>query len=148
MKYYICLLLCVYMHICIYVYTYMYIHTLGPWCKWQVTLYFILIYMLSTYFENSQVAWSHRTTQIKNYRQSLRTSVSSWFYLYTSISYIIHKISCICSKICPTFPGGSDIKESACNAGYLGSVPVLGRSPGEGNGNPLQYSYSPWSHKE
>ena len=36
------------------------------------------------------------------------------------------------------FPGGSDSKESAFNAGELGSVPGLGRSPGEGNGNPLQ----------
>ena len=32
-------------------------------------------------------------------------------------------------------------KESACNAGDPGSIPGLGRSPGEGNGNPLQYSY-------
>ena len=38
------------------------------------------------------------------------------------------------------FPGGSDGKESACNAGDLGSIPGSGRSPGEGNGNPLQYS--------
>ena len=38
------------------------------------------------------------------------------------------------------FPGGSDGKASAYNAGYLGSVPGSGRSPGEGNGNPLQYS--------
>jgi hypothetical protein len=38
------------------------------------------------------------------------------------------------------FPGGSDGKESACNIGDLGSIPRLGRSPGEGNGNPLQYS--------
>ena len=37
------------------------------------------------------------------------------------------------------FPGGSDGKESACNAGDLGLIPRLGRSPGEGNGNPLQY---------
>ena len=36
--------------------------------------------------------------------------------------------------------GGSDGKEFACNAGDLGSVPGLGRSPGEGNGYPLQYS--------
>ena len=53
------------------------------------------------------------------------------------------------------------VKESACNAGDLGSIPGLGRSPGEGHGNPLQYSclenphgqrslvgYSPWGHKE
>ena len=38
------------------------------------------------------------------------------------------------------FPGGSDGKESACNAGALGSIPGLGRSPGEGHGYPLQYS--------
>ena len=36
--------------------------------------------------------------------------------------------------------GGSDSKESACDAGDLGSTPGLGRSPGEGNGSPLQYS--------
>ena len=55
----------------------------------------------------------------------------------------------------------SDGKASACNAGDLGSIPGLGRSPGEGNGNPLQYSclenphgqrilvgYSPWDCKE
>ena len=38
------------------------------------------------------------------------------------------------------FPGGSDGKESACNAGDLGSIPRSGRSPGEVHGNPLQYS--------
>jgi len=37
-------------------------------------------------------------------------------------------------------PGGSDENESACNAGDPGSIPGLGRSPGEGYGNPLQYS--------
>ena len=38
------------------------------------------------------------------------------------------------------FPGGSDCKESACNAGDPSSIPGLGRSPGEGSGNPFQYS--------
>ena len=38
------------------------------------------------------------------------------------------------------FPGGSDGKESTCNEGNLGSIPGLGRSPGGGHGNPLQYS--------
>ena len=38
------------------------------------------------------------------------------------------------------FPGDSDSKESAYNVGDLASVPRLGRSPGEGNDNPLQYS--------
>ena len=38
------------------------------------------------------------------------------------------------------FPGGSDGKESTCNAADLGLIPGLGRSPGERNSNPLQYS--------
>ena len=53
------------------------------------------------------------------------------------------------------FPGGSDGKQSACNARDLGSIPGSERSPGEGNGNPLQYpclenpmNYSPCSPKE
>ena len=48
-------------------------------------------------------------------------------------------------KRCPSrplvaFSGGSDGKASACNAGDLVSIPGSGRSPGEGNGNPLQHS--------
>ena len=39
-----------------------------------------------------------------------------------------------------SFPGSSDSKESACNVGDPGSIPGSGRFPGEGNGNPLQYS--------
>ena len=61
------------------------------------------------------------------------------------------------------FPGGSDGKESASNVGDQGLIPALGRSPGEGNGYPLQYSclenptdrgaysprgFSPWGPKE
>ena len=59
------------------------------------------------------------------------------------------------------FPGGSDGKESACNAGDQGSIPGSGRSPGEGNGNPTPVflpgeshgrrslvGYSPRGHKE
>ena len=43
-------------------------------------------------------------------------------------------------SVLSTFPGGSEDKASAWNAGDAGSVPGLGRSSGEGNGNPLQYS--------
>ena len=59
------------------------------------------------------------------------------------------------------FPGGSDGKESSCNASDLGLIPGLGRAPGGGHGNPLQYTclenphgqrslagYSPWGRKE
>ena len=58
-------------------------------------------------------------------------------------------------------PGGSDGKESACNAGDTGSIPGFGRSPREGNSNTLQYfclenshgersltGYSPWGGKD
>ena len=59
------------------------------------------------------------------------------------------------------FPGGSEVKASACNAGDLGLIPGSGRSPGEGNGNPFKVflpgesygrrslvGYSPWGRKE
>ena len=39
------------------------------------------------------------------------------------------------------FPGGSEVKASACNEGDLGLIPGSGKSPGEGNGNPFQYSW-------
>ena len=47
---------------------------------------------------------------------------------------------CHSPKSSHPLPGGSEDKASACNAGDLGSIPGLGRSPGEGIGNPLQYS--------
>ena len=46
----------------------------------------------------------------------------------------------LCVDVSFLFPGGSDGKASVCNAGDLGSIPGSGRSPGEGNGNPLQHS--------
>ena len=47
-----------------------------------------------------------------------------------------------------TFPSDSDGKESACNAGDLGSITGSGRSSGEGNGNPFQYSCMEKSHRQ
>ena len=50
---------------------------------------------------------------------------------------------CVCVYVCVymcVFPGGSEVKASACNAGDLASIPGSVRSHGEGNGNPLQYS--------
>ena len=52
----------------------------------------------------------------------------------------------ILSNPCKDFSGGSDGKASAYNVGNPGSIPGLGRSPGEGNGNPLQYSCLEKSH--
>ena len=50
------------------------------------------------------------------------------------------KIGDIWEHVLLDFPGGSDSKVSACNAGDPGLIPGLGRPPGEGNGNPLQHS--------
>ena len=63
----------------------------------------------------------------KSLRNALTNLLQIAFYRGTSIHW--------------SFPGGSDDKESACNAGDPGSVPGSRRSPEEGNGNPLQYSY-------
>ena len=67
--------------------------------------------------------------------------------LWWSHSSLI-SLRCVCETLCfwethytqPIFPSSSVGKESGCNAGDLGSIPGTGRSPGEGNGSPLQYS--------
>ena len=70
--------------------------------------------------------------------------------VHTSVQFSSIALSCVtlCDPMnCSTpgfpvhcFPGGSEVKASACNVGDLGSIPGSGRSPGEGNDNPLQYS--------
>ena len=50
------------------------------------------------------------------------------------------KLSYVICNNMEGFPGGLDDKESSCSVGCLGWIPGLGRSPGEGNSNPLQYS--------
>ena len=59
------------------------------------------------------------------------------------------ELKCIDIHITEGFPGGSDYKESSCNVGDPGLIPGLGRSPGEGHGNPLQYSCleNPWTEE-
>ena len=49
-------------------------------------------------------------------------------------------VDSVCSHDIKGFPGGSEVQASAYNAGDPGSIPGSGRSSGEGNGNPLQYS--------
>ena len=83
------------------------------------------------------------------------------FFLFF-LSKIISSVFKLChvNNIHKGFPGGSNGKESTCNAGDLGWIPGLGRSPGERHGNPLQYScletlhgqrtlagYSPWARR-
>ena len=59
---------------------------------------------------------------------------------HCSVVYIDGIVSANVNLCFLGFPGGSAGKESPCNVGDLGSIPGLGRSPGEGNGYPLQYS--------
>ena len=58
----------------------------------------------------------------------------------TFVGKVVSLLFNMLSRLVIGFPGGSEDKASACNAGDLGSIPGLGRSPGEANGNPLQYS--------
>ena len=108
---------------------------------------------------------------------------NSQFFFCTFLSSSFHHHLFLLYYLCyhifgQGFPGSSPGKASVCNAGNLGFIPGLGRSPGEGNGSPLQYSclenpmdrrkwqstpvflpgkshgqrslvcYSPWGHKE
>ena len=66
---------------------------------------------------------------------ALRTGRQQWVQLRDSEEAILWYVP----KALLAFPGGLDGKASAHNAGDLGSIPGLERSPGEGDGNPLQY---------
>ena len=61
------------------------------------------------------------------------------FQICLCVPTMLMVFCCIPSLL--VFPGGSDGQESVCNAGDLGLIPGSGRSPGDGNGHPLQYSY-------
>ena len=68
-----------------------------------------------------------------------------WLSVYELLSSALVSFLCSFKILLPPvgfvgFPGGSDGKESTCSAADLGSIPGSGRSPGEGNGYPLQYS--------
>ena len=85
--------------------------------------------MLTIYTDSSQGV----TRNFADYEQKGKVQISYWrikqenYFFFTRDSSV-------------GFPGGSDCKNSACNAGDLGLIPGSGRFPGEGNGNPLQYS--------
>ena len=81
------------------------------------------------------------------YQESLLSNIPWCKYIYThthtvyEYTHIYSVYMCVCVHIhIYGFPGGSDSKESTCNAGDLDSIAGLGRFPGERNGNPLQYS--------
>ena len=99
-------------------------------------------------------------SQVKCFMARILRSSQKWRKAAEPVSQRIQTISApgiwvTVGTMKQSFPDGSDCKESACNAGDRGLIPGLGRTPGEGNSCPLQYSglenpmnYSPWGHKE
>jgi len=71
-------------------------------------------------------------------KERLKAKGTTGFPLLLPLFYV--RAFRISSWLIQGFPGGLAGKDSACNAGDLGLIPVSRRSPGEGNGNPLQYS--------
>ena len=101
-------------------------------------------------FPMSQLfAWGGQSTGVSALASFLPKKSQSLLKLmsFESVMPSNHLILCCPLLLLPSifpaswsFPGGSDGKESACNAGDRGSIPGSERSPGEGNGYPLQYS--------
>ena len=89
---------------------------ISPW-MWFPLLSFSSLPLLSS--------WNTCTYSLKHTSRQLFIILSQNFALLS-----MYKLD---------FPGGSEVKASACNTGDLGSIPGSGRPPGEGNGNPLHY---------
>ena len=114
---------------------------------------------------------AHRHTESNSWKGEFMSSLAQWSHGFSvmhpplPLSDPRYKalLECRCCSIAKSlgFPGGSVVKTPPANAGDAGSIPGSGRSPGERNGNPLQYSclenpmdrgawqaiYSPWHHK-
>ena len=111
--------------------------------------YKLITLNISIYIKNTKIKFDFFFKRKKDEREGSREK-------HQRVPHFLHQ-----QKWHQGFPGGSDGKESACNAGDLGSIPGLGRSPGEGNGNLLPVflpgeshgqrsleGCSPWRHKE
>ena len=93
--------------------------------------------------------YSHWNNQLSNTWLPLFTKDKCFFFVCLFVCFVFNLNLQTCIRL-PSFLGGSDSKESACNAGDLGLIPESKRSPGEGNGYLLQYSmYSriPWTEE-
>ena len=93
-------------------------------------------YLFSTHYSTvkrrqDSILWTHATI----YTDSLKQRTMTTYITLIAFIYVWMVLG---------FPGGSEVKVSACNAGDPGSIPGSGRSHGEGNGNPLQYSIQGW----
>ena len=112
-------------------------------------------YLCSLIWSSQPCAWAQFYRQGSGGTEKLSNLSNSW------VRKIPWRRDWLSTPVFMGFPGSSDGKESACSVGDLGLIPGLGRSPGGGRGNPLQYSclenphgqrslagYSPWGRKE
>ena len=125
--------------------------TMVPWAAGGAMKSVVLFYMLSLLYQLCvcvllkcpiwRMSYNGHSIQdtgiILKKNQGRHRKLRAWAFLLKALNIFL--------KLEPSmgFPGGSDGKESTCNAGEMGdlaSVPGLGRSPGEGNGYPPQYS--------
>ena len=100
-----------------------------------------------TWSEDKYINKDHTTTEINKQKSHKKQKGKKCKYILQFSSIALSCVTVCDPMNCSTpgfpvhcFPGGSEVKASACNVGDLGSIPGSGRSPGEGNDNPLQYS--------
>ena len=110
-------------YICTYVYVLVYV-----WNR-------IFSYFIPTDHFVHALECGYPTFRITVSLEQHRSELHGWSYTWVLKNSKYYSTTCSMG-----FPGGSAGKESTCNAGDLGSIPGSGRFPGEGNGNPLQYS--------
>ena len=112
----------------------------GLHCLWEVLLKKELFCTKSSYEYLSYFSCMPRVC-MRFFSPSLYKKILNFFELINILNQCILWLRLpILSNKNYGFPGGSDGRKPACSAGHPGSTPGSGRSPGEGNGNPLQYS--------
>ena len=123
--------------------------TTPGWPHFSVSVV-LLLFPLPSYGDPIKPGhWQKKPHEFTSWGQYPTVAITSWMLEGRTwyrdpapISEIIFRIDLVilCLNALRGFPGGSEVKASACNAGDLGLIPGSGRSPGEGNGNLLQYS--------
>ena len=118
---------------------------------WGRSCFLVIICVLLVSNDNFWI-WFHCLYWLKvsERRERHTTRENDYFLIFSNMTTSCFSLTCQFCPISTTlgFPFGSAGKESTCNVGDLGSIPGLGRSPGEGKGYPLHGLYSPWCCKE